>query len=182
MKKYITYFIVTIILLVFSKYTFAQANKQHTWSVNFGPEIIAPERKFWETHKIGLGGSVKGEYTFGKHSSLTVNTGLLVFAGKKRSENLIIFVPNVYQKLVAIPLKIGTRYYLGNFYFLGEAGAMFLANYSNRTRASFSAGLGDKIRIGKQKIDVSLRQEIWFGNSEQLNMTGLRIAYEIQWK
>ena len=89
MKKYITYFIVTIILLVFSKYTFAQANKQHTWSVNFGPEIIAPERKFWETHKIGLGGSVKGEYTFGKHSSLTVNTGLLVFDGKKRDHNFL---------------------------------------------------------------------------------------------
>ena len=61
MKKIITYFIVTIILIVFAEYTFAQANKQHTWSVNFGPELIAPERKFWVTHRIGLGGSIKGE-------------------------------------------------------------------------------------------------------------------------
>ena len=182
MKKIITYFIVTIILIVFAEYTFAQANKQHTWSVNFGPELIAPERSFWETHKIGLGGSIKGEYTFGKHSSVTVNTGLLVFNGKRTAENILLGNTIINNKLIAVPIKVGSRYYIGNFYFLGEAGAIFLSDYSNKTRASFSAGLGDKIRIGQHKIDISLRQEIWLGNKEQLLMAGLRIAYEIKWK
>ena len=182
MKKCIIYFIATIILIVFTKHSFAQANKQHTWSVNFGPEVIAPERAFWETHKIGLGGSVKGEYTFGKHSSVTVNTGLLVFNGKRIADDILVGNTIINNKLIAIPIKVGSRYYIGNFYFLGEAGAILLSNYSNKTRASLSAGLGDKIKIGRHKIDVSLRQEIWLGNKERLNMAGLRIAYEIQRK
>ena len=181
MKNFISLLVITVSTFCNTN-SFAQANKQHTWSINFGPEIIAPERKFWETHKIGLGGSVKGEYTFGKHSSLTINTGLIVFDGKRKPEDFTVTTPKFYDKLVLIPLKFGTRYYVGNFYFLGEAGAIFLNNYSSRTRASLSAGIGDKIRIGKQKLDISLRQEIWFGNKEQLNMAGLRIAYEIQWK
>ena len=78
MKNYISLLVITVMTFC-NINSFAQANKQHTWSLNFGPEIIAPERKFWETHKIGLGGSVKGEYTFGKHSSLTINTGLIIF-------------------------------------------------------------------------------------------------------
>ena len=182
MKRNITYFIVTMILIVFTEQTFAQANKQHTWSINFGPELIAPERAFWETHKIGLGGSIKGEYTFGKHSSVTVNTGLLVFNGKRIADDILVGNTILTNKLIAFPIKVGSRYYLGNFYFLGEAGAIFLSGYSNKTRASFSAGLGDKIRIGRQKIDISLRQEIWLGNREQLHMAGLRLAYEIQRK
>ena len=182
MKSTIVFMMLIIISISFVKKGYAQANKQHTWSLNFGPEVIAPERIFSETHKIGLGGSFKGEYTFGKHSSVTLNTGLLVFNGKKKPEDFTVTDPGFYNKLFAIPLKVGTRYYVGNFYFLGEAGAIFLNNYSNETRASFSAGLGDKIRIGRQKIDISLRQEIWLGKSEQLNMAGLRIAYEIQWK
>ena len=184
MKNIVFSFIILTTCLITTKNIFAQANKQHTWSVSFGPEIVAPERRFWETHKIGLGGTAKGEYTFGKHSSVTINTGLLVFDGKIKPDDFTVTNPGSYNKLVAIPLKVGTRYYIGNFYFLGEAGAMFLNNYSNSTRASFSAGLGDKIRIGRQKLDISLRQEIWLGNSnnEQLNMAGLRIAYEIQWK
>lgn len=182
MKKNISYVIGIAILIFFSNYTCAQANKQHTWSVNFGPELIAPERAFSETHRIGLGGSIKGEYTFGKHSSVTVNTGLLVFNGKRIPDDIVIGNTFKNDKLIAIPLKVGSRYYIGNFYFLGETGAIFLSDFSNKTRASFSAGVGDKIRIGRQKIDISLRQEIWLGNKEQLNMAGLRIAYEIQWK
>ncbi len=182
MKRTFSYFVFTFLLLLLFREGKAQANSKHSLSINFGPEMIAPERKFWETHKIGLGGSFKGEYTFGKHSSVTFNTGMLVFNGKRRPEDFTVTNPDFYNKLVAIPLKLGSRYYVGNFYFLGEAGAMFLNNYSNKTRTSFSAGIGDKIRIGKQKIDISLRQEIWLGNGEQLNMAGLRIAYEIQKK
>ena len=182
MKKCITYVLATIIVMGFTENTSAQANKQHTWSVNFGPELIAPERAFWETHKIGLGGSIKGEYTFGKHSSVTVSTGLLFFNGKRIANNILLGNTIINNKLIAVPIKVGSRYYIGNFYFLGEAGAIFLGDYSDKTRASFSAGLGDKIRIGKHKIDISLRQEIWLGNKEQLLMAGLRIAYEIEWK
>lgn len=182
MNKSFIYFILTILFVLMFKEGRTQANNKHSLSVNFGPEMIAPERQFWETHRIGVGGSVKGEYTFGKHSSFTINSGILFFNGKRRPEDFTVTSPEFYENLVAIPVKFGSRYYVGNFYFLGEAGAMILSNYSDKTRLSFSAGIGDKIKIGAHKIDISLRQEIWLGNREQLHMAGLRIAYEIPWK
>jgi hypothetical protein len=157
----------------------AQANKQHSLSVNFGPELFAPE-DFWDTHKVGAGISVKTEYTFGKHASTTFNTGLTYFEGKRKFEDFTSPQPEFYRPILAIPLKAGARYYVGNFYFLGEAGAIIMTDFSNTTKAIFSAGLGDKIKIGRKKLDVSARQEIWLGkNREQYNMAVLRVAYEI---
>ena len=157
----------------------AQANKQHTISMNFGPELFAPEN-FWSTHKAGFGLSIKTEYTFGKHASATFNTGFTHFEGKQQFEDFTSPSPSFYKSIFAIPLKAGARYYVGNFYFLGEAGAIIMTNYSNGTKAVFSAGIGDKINIGRKKLDISARQEIWLGkNREQYNLAALRIAYEL---
>jgi hypothetical protein len=166
-------------LLVITLELKAQANKQHSLSINFGPEIFAPEN-FWGTHKVGAGISLKTEYTFGKHASTTFNTGLTYFDGKQQFENFTSPAPKFYESIVAIPLKLGARYYVGNFYFLGEAGAIIMTKYSNTTKAVFSAGIGDKINIGRKKLDISARQEIWLGKDrEEYNMAVLRIAYEI---
>ncbi len=159
----------------------AQANQKHTTSINFGPEFFAPEN-FRETHRVGGGLSVKAEYTFGKHASATFNTGLTYFAGKRQFEDFTSPIPKKYTPIIAIPLKAGGRYYIGNFYLLGEAGVIVMTNFSNTTKAVFSAGLGDKIKIGRKYIDISGRQEIWLGkNNEQYNMAVLRVAYEIVW-
>jgi hypothetical protein len=176
------------ILLIFATFTIAQitnspiqaqANKQHTLSINFGPELFAPEN-FSPTHKVGVGFSVKTEYTFGKHASATFNTGFTYFDGKQVFENFTSPLPEFYKPIVAIPFKAGARYYVGNFYFLGEAGAIVMTNFSNSTKAMFSAGIGDKIKVGRKKLDISARQEIWLGkNREQFNMAVLRVAYEL---
>ena len=158
----------------------AQANKKHSFSVNFGPEAAFPESSFRTTHRTGYGGSFKAEYTFGKHISATVNSGILVFEGRGYFENLVS-QRKTYKNVTAIPVKAGLRYYVGNFYAAGEAGAVFLNNYTNATRPAVSIGIGDKIKIGRGKIDISLRQEFWFGNPNNLNMAFLRVAYEIVW-
>jgi hypothetical protein len=175
--------LIIIVLVIGSQITTlqlkAQANKQHTLSMNFGPELFAPEN-FWATHKVGVGLSIKTEYTFGKHASTTFNTGFTYFDGKKIFEDFTSPLPKYYDYIFAIPIKAGARYYVGNFYFLGEAGAIIMTNYSNTTKAVFSAGIGDKINIGRKKLDISARQEIWLGkNKEEYNMAVLRIAYEI---
>jgi hypothetical protein len=158
----------------------AQANKKESFSINFGPEIAFPESALRTTHKAGYGGSIKAEYTFGKHLSATVNSGLLVFQGRSYFENSVL-QPKAYKNLTAIPAKAGLRYYIGNFYAAGEAGVIFLNNYTNTSRPAVSIGLGDKIKIGQGKLDISLRQEFWFGNPNNLNMAVLRVAYEIVW-
>jgi hypothetical protein len=179
MKKIVSIIALATIVQFTSLHLQAQANKQHSFSINFGPEVFAPEN-FWGTHKVGTGISLKTEYTFGKHASTTFNTGLTYFDGKRQFENFTSPSPKFYESIVAIPLKLGARYYVGNFYFLGEAGAIVMTKYSNTTKAVFSAGLGDKISIGRRKLDISARQEIWLGkNREEYNMAVLRIAYEI---
>ncbi|MGB5006497.1 MAG: hypothetical protein WBO39_06125, partial [Ferruginibacter sp.] len=131
-------------------------------------------------HRAGYGGSLKAEYTFGKHLSATINSGVLIFEGRGYFENLVL-QQKAYKNLTAIPVKAGLRYYIGNFYAAGEAGAVFLNNYTNASRPAVSIGIGDKIKIGQGKLDISLRQEFWLGNPNNLNMAVLRVAYEIVW-
>jgi hypothetical protein len=155
MKNIIKIFAILAITQVITTQIQAQANKQHTASINVGPELFAPEN-FRETHKIGT-----------------------YFDGKRIFENFTSPTANFFDPIFAIPVKLGARYYVGNFYFLGEAGAIIMTRYSNTTKAVFTAGIGDKINIGRRKLDISARQEIWLGkNREELNMAVLRVAYE----
>jgi hypothetical protein len=180
MKYTISKIVLFVTLLFICQQGIAQANKKHSFSLNFGPEVAFTESAFRTTHRAGYGGSIKAEYTFGKHASATINSGILAFQGRGYFENLV-FQPNVYKNLTAIPLKAGLRYYVGNFYVAGEGGAVFLNNYTNTTRPAVSIGVGDKIKIGSGKLDISLRQEFWLGNPKSLNMAVLRVAYEIVW-
>jgi hypothetical protein len=158
----------------------AQANARESFSVNFGPEIIFPEASFRNSHKTGIAFNVKAEYTFGKHASATLNTGLASFAGKEIVNSAAVTGKNA--TLTAIPLRAGGRYYLGSFYFLAETGVVFLSNYTRSANAVLTAGLGDKIKIGYNKLDISLRQERWFHSNTQFNMAVLRVAYEVLWR
>jgi hypothetical protein len=181
MKKNIKFILFLLLILCTYKEGTAQANKRHSFSMNFGPEVFIPEKDFWRTHKVGGGLSVKTEYTFGKHASATFNTGITFLKGKQQFENFTSPSPSFYKSITALPLKMGARYYIGNFYFLGEAGFILNLNKSLPTQTAFAAGIGDKIKIGYQKLDVSIRQELWVANRAQLNMAVLRIAYEITW-
>jgi hypothetical protein len=181
MKKEIIKIFVVLSMLMYVNDVGAQANNKHSFSMNFGPEVFVPENDFWATHKLGGGLSIKTEYTFGKHASATFNTGITYIKGKQQFENFTSPSPTFYKSITALPLKLGARYYIGNFYFLGETGLIMNLNNSLPTKVIFGAGIGDKIKIGYQKLDVSLRQEMWTANNGQLNMAVLRIAYEITW-
>jgi hypothetical protein len=170
-----------IFLSIMVKQTFAQANQKESISLNFGPEIIIPEGSFRNTHNTGFGASIKGEYTFGKHVSATVNTGFYAFKGKGYTDDVTVMQKN-YNSVLAIPVRVGARYYIGSFYFLGETGVVFLNNYTNSTNALFTVGLGDKIKLGYTKLDISLRQETWINSPRNFNMAVLRVAYEIVWR
>jgi hypothetical protein len=180
MKK-LNFILLTLFFLVYSSHQIlGQANKTESFSVNFGPEIVFPEGGFTKSHHTGFGASIKGEYTFGKHASATLNGGLYTFKGKSFI-NATTQLQEKYSSILAIPIRVGGRYYLGSFYFLSETGVVFVQTNGNTTNAIFTAGLGDKIKIGYNKLDVSLRQEIWFNKPKNFNMAVLRIAYEIVW-
>lgn len=180
MKRTISKFILGAALLFIHGQGISQANRKESFSINFGPEVAFPENALNTTHRISYGGSFKGEYTFGKHASATINSGILVFQGREYLDEMTL-QPDRYKNLTAIPVKAGLRYYVGNFYAAGEAGIVFLNNYTNTSRPVLGIGVGDKIRVGQGKIDISLRQEFWLGSPENLNMAVLRVAYEIIW-
>lgn len=180
MKKSVCPMLIICMSLVSFGELFAQANKKESFSVNFGAEVFGPESNFRGTHRTGFGPTIKAEYTFGKHLSATFNTGFTYFKGKSVFETGALLRTD-YKPLLAIPAKAGVRYYLGNFYFLGEAGLVVLNRYVNSTNAALSVGVGDKIRIGRNKLDISARQEIWFNTPQNFNMAVLRVAYEIVW-
>ncbi len=179
--KYILGQIVLIAATLFiSTHGIAQANKKESFSINFGPEISFTESNLRKTHKAGYGGSFKAEYTFGKHASATFNSGVSIFNGKGYFDDVLL-PEKEYKQLMAVPVKVGLRYYVGNFYVAGEGGMVYLNKYLNTSRPVASIGLGDKIKIGTGKIDISLRQEFWFKSAANLNMAVLRVAYEIVW-
>ncbi|MFZ1784447.1 MAG: hypothetical protein WAU23_04545 [Ferruginibacter sp.] len=180
MKYLFSEIVLLTAMLFISETGIAQANKEHSFSVNFGPEITFPESALRRTHKIGFGGSIKGEYTFGKHASATINSGVSIFNGKGYFDDLLS-PEKEFDQLMAVPVKLGVRYYIGNFYVAGEGGVVFLSKYLNSSRPVASIGLGDKIKLGSGKLDISLRQEFWLSNVQNLNMAVLRVAYEIVW-
>lgn len=74
---------------------------------------------------------------------------------------------------------MGIRYYLGSFYGAGEGGLICFLGENNGIGFSYSLGLGDKFRIGRNVFDVGLRHEVWHTNANQRAIIGLRIAYEL---
>lgn len=173
--------IVLLIIIVLNAHqVIAQANKRESFSINFGPEVSFIETSIRKTHSAGYGGSVKAEYTFSKHGSVTINSGVSIFSGKSFLDPITSRQTD-YKSIIAIPIKVGARYYLGTFYATGETGVVVLTNFFNSTRPVFSIGMGDKFRIGSGKLDISLRQEFWPGGSNNLSLAVLRVGYEISW-
>ncbi len=180
MKYAISKIVLAGTFLCICQQVIGQANKIKSFSINFGPEVSFPETALRKTHNAGYGGNIKAEYTFDKHVSVTINSGVSFFNGKKYLEPLLLR-EDEYKSLMAIPVKVGLRYYISNFYAAGDAGIVFLNNYINTSRPVVSIGIGDKIKMGQGKIDISLRQEFWLGTPQNLNMAVLRVAYEIVW-
>jgi len=163
--------LIFLILFFIHNVCVAQAYKIKTLSGSVGAEILFPESKLSVTNKTGGGFTLKGEYIFSDHTSTTISGGYYFMEGKNR---LDIKNPDIS----AIPLKLGARYYLGSFYGAGEVGAIFFRGDNSRTGFSYSLGLGDKINLGRNVFDISLRHEGWSIVNLSKGIVGLRVAYE----
>lgn len=148
-----------------------QPYQKGTFSVSLGGELLFTERKLSKSHFTGPGATVKGEYVFGKHATATIASGYYFMKG--RNKELL-----KYQNISAVPIKTGLRYYFGNFYGAGEAGAIFFSGYNQGTGFVYSAGMGDKFKFNKRVIDIALRHEAWVSGGDSKGIIALRIGYE----
>lgn len=173
MRTIKTILICFVIIFFHIQHSNAQIGKLKSVNLSFGPDVSFAQRLLRETHQRGIGGTVKGEYVFAKHTSATISAGYVSFFENKLS--------NVSaEKLVGIPIKAGLRYYLGQFYVSSEAGIVFNSGFRTGNGFVYSFAVGDEIVTSKRNgnsLDISLRHEGWIRN-QQYNFIGLRLAYE----
>jgi hypothetical protein len=173
MKKIST---ITIPLIFCYFSAFCQVGKQGSVNVSIGGEGLFPNSSLRQTHHPGGGLNIKGEYVFAKHTSVTSSIGYNYLAGKKSSVKR-------YENVKSIPIKAGLRYYLGNFYAMGEAGVLIERGFEAGQGIIFAVAMGDEIvrQANGNSLDISLRYERW-GTRIYSSVVGLRVAYEFRLK
>jgi hypothetical protein len=144
----------------------AQIGRKNSFNVSVGADMVFPRSSFASDYNFGPGGTVKAEYVFAKHISVTAAGSLYHFRAEKG------------QSFQLFPLQGGLRYYVGNFYLAAEAGTAFGRN-TNGFIYAFS--LGDEIITSKNgnSLDVSFRYQNWDGNINA-GFYGVRVAYEFR--
>lgn len=154
----------------------AQVNKRNTWNLSVGADVIYPENYFRKTHSWGYGSTIKAEYLFDKHTSLIFSTGAYSLSGKTSLLN-----PDA-RTVWGIPIKAGLRYYLGNFYFGGDAGYLNQSGFEPNNGFAYSFFIGDEIITNKKNnnsLDLSIRHEAWVTDRTRA-FASIRLAYEFR--
>lgn len=177
MKKICSLFAAITLGCFISTGLFGQIGKIRTFNLSVGADVLYPENNFRKTHGWGYGATVKAEYVFAKHTSVTASTGLYSLAGKENILN------PAGQNVLGIPLKLGGRYYLGNFYLGGDAGLLLQSGFKKNEGIAYSFFLGDELITGKNgnSLDISIRHEAWVTDQTRA-FVGLRLAYEFRLK
>ena len=165
-----SFLLLTIFLGVFLT-ALCQPYQKGTFSISMGGELLVSEKRLSESHHTGAGATLKGEYVFGKHATATIVSGYYFMQGKNKA--LIN-----YENISAVPVKAGLRYYFGNFYGTGEAGAIFFSGFNQGSSFVYSLGMGDKIKLNNRVIDITLRHEAWVLGGNSKGLIALRVGYE----
>lgn len=171
------YLLLMLTGLLFESGIKAQIAKLHSWNLSIGADLIYPENSFRKTHGWGYGATVKGEYVFAKHTSVTASVGAYRLSPKTNMLN-----PGG-ESVQSIPFKLGGRYYLGNFYLGGDAGLLLQGGFRKNEGLVYSFFLGDELVTGKNgnSLDISIRHEAWVTDITRA-FVGLRLAYEFRLK
>lgn len=84
--------------------------------------------------------------------------------------------------VLGIPVKAGLRYYLGNFYFGGDAGYLNQSGFESNNGFAYSFFIGDEIitnKKNKNSLDLSIRHEAWVTDRTRA-FASIRLAYEFR--
>lgn len=155
-----------------------QIHQKKSWNLSAGADLIYPEKNFRKTHGWGAGVSLKAEYLFHEHTSLTLGTGFYQLSGKTNE----IFNPDA-RSVNGFPIKAGLRYYLGSFYIGGEGGWVQQSRFRSGNGLVYAFTIGDELITGKNRnsLDLSIRHEVWNTDSQR-GLVALRLAYEFRVK
>lgn len=167
--------LLALLFVLHSATSHSQVNKFHTWNLSIGADALFPENNFKKTHGQGFGITGKAEYLFARHTSVIFSTGIYTLNGKTNLLN------PAGKAATTVPVKIGGRYYLGNFYIGGETGWLYQQGFKPNNGFLYSFFLGDELITNKNgnSLDISLRHEAWVTDDTRA-FVGLRLAYEFR--
>ena len=154
-------------VLFSSVHMVAQKRIDYPLFVSVSPDLIVPNSEFAETHTTGFGASVTIGYKLNRNLAPVITYSYYSVPGKNTA----------VKDLKANLLTAGGRLYLGNFYLLGNAGAIITSGYDNATRFVFGAGGGDEIRLNsRSKLDITAAYES-FNTGRNNGIFALRLGY-----
>ena len=169
MKRYFLAVAITAI------YTGAFAQKETDKKFNFsaGPEIGFATGNFNNTHSIGFGATIQGEFNIAPSANFTLTAGFLSYAGRSAGSG----IKNKAQSI--IPLKAGLKYYLSEgFYGAAQLGAGFLGSYRTGAALAYTPMLGYEFNTNSGKaVDASFKYDGYSKNGTGLGSIGFRLAY-----
>lgn len=173
MKKVLTYALVAV-ALCYTNTTFAQDEPNAGTAVSVGVEVGIPTGDFGESHKLGLGGTVKVAFPVIPSGDITVNAGYMSFSGKEMS-----FMGQTVKldPLNVIPLKAGFRYrFPGGFYLEPQLGYNIWKAKGGESEGGFTYA-GNIGYLVNNMIDLSARYEGSSIEGTTLSFIGFRAAY-----
>jgi hypothetical protein len=163
--------LIAILLNLGTSSLFAQLMKKKDLDVMIGPALLLPNSNFRNTHHAGFGLESKLEYMVGKHASATGGIAFSFLPVKP-------IAAEVSENLLPLSLKLGGRYFFGNFFGIAEVGALVFIRQNAASGFLYSVGIGDKIKLSDEIFDINLRYESWPGIDQRRSMVALGIAYQ----
>jgi hypothetical protein len=170
MKKLITLLMLAT-AVSYSNISNAQDDAGNSPSISVGVEVGIPTGDFGESHKLGLGGTVKAAFPVITNGDITVTAGYISFSGKD-----VAF----FGKLPAmnvIPLKAGFRYrFPGGFYVEPQFGYNIWKAKGGESEGGFTYA-GNLGYLINNMIDLSVRYEGTSIEGTTISHIGFRAAY-----
>jgi hypothetical protein len=167
---------------------FSQITTLSDAELGFGFEAAMPMKGLKETHKTGLGGSIKFAYTLPNtyYLSPTFQAGFITYSGKPLPEDQTNLLKETYKPLFFIPVKVGMRYtFAGGIYGEPQLGASMILSEDDMGVPNNSIGFTYALNLGFQTlpgIDISARYEaVKFVNGD-VSMAGIRLAYHFTFR
>jgi hypothetical protein len=153
--------------------SFAQKKNDNKVSFSAGAEIGFATGNFNNTHSVGIGATVQGDFNIAPSTDFTLTTGYLSYAGRSVGSG----IKNKAQGI--IPLKAGIKYFLSQgFYGAAQLGAGIFSSYRTGLALAYTPMLGYEFNTKSGKaVDASFLYDGYAKDGVGLGSVGLRLAY-----
>jgi hypothetical protein len=144
-----------------------KANLPRGVKFSVGAELGGATGNLNSFYSLVAGGTAQLDFKIDNDASLTLNTGVIDFVGKKISNTNL-----KYQSAAAIPLLGGVKYYFTpKVYGSAQLGGTFFLNNGGGSAFTYAPGIGVKI---DESLDLLLK---YTGYSSMGGAFGIRLGY-----